>query len=245
MTCERANDQYVTKTIKSSSYLIRSEYSEKFQFRWFQASFWQNSAQLIASGGRGSAWFIANGRQSWVLRHYKRGGVIARFVSSYYLYFGKRNSRPFREFRVLCWLYSAGFPVPKPVAAQVSRCGFFYSGAIIVERLSNARPMGDDLQSLGAEVWRAVGKTIRSFHDAGVYHADLNCFNIMLRGLEVFLIDFDKARVFANAQDGSSARWKARNLARLKRSLYKVKSPGANGIVEEGWAELVAAYNHA
>jgi len=95
------------------------------------------------------------------------------------------------------------------------------------------------------EVWQAVGKTVRSFHDAGVYHADLNCFNILLRDEKVFLIDFDKALFYSGAKNGSGARWKVRNLERLKRSIHKVYSLDRNPDIAEGWAALCAAYAKA
>jgi len=225
--------------------LVAYEYADTFDPDWFDSSCWQGDATPISSGGRGSAWFLEYGEYDWVLRHYKRGGVVARLVSSNYLYSGEGKSRPFREFRVLNELYASGFPVPKPIAAMLKRVGLVYTGAIIIERILNAPPMGDCLRHLDMEVWQAVGKTVRSFHDAGVYHADLNCFNILLRDEKVFLIDFDKALFYSGAKNGSGARWKVRNLERLKRSIHKVYSLDRNPDIAEGWAALCAAYAKA
>lgn len=225
--------------------LVAHEYVDTFDPDWFDPACWQDDATPISSGGRGSAWFLEYGEYAWVLRNYKRGGVVARLVSSNYLYCGEAKSRPFREFRVLNELYSSGFPVPKPIAAMLKRAGFVYTAAIIIERIRNAPPMGDCLRHLDMKVWRAVGKTVRSFHDAGVYHADLNCFNIVLRGERVFLIDFDKALFYSGANNGSGAKWKVRNLERLKRSIDKVYSLDKNPDIAEGWAALCAAYAKA
>ncbi|MET4026630.1 3-deoxy-D-manno-octulosonic acid kinase [Marinobacter sp. MBR-99] len=225
------------------SALVAPEQADTFDFRWFDIAFWQNNAIPVSAGGRGSAWFIDSGKQAWVLRLYKRGGVVSQLVSSSYLYLGTGKSRPFREFRILSELYSSGFPVPEPIAAMVKRAGLVYTGAIIVGRILNARPMGDCLQDLDTEAWRAVGKTVRRFHDAGVYHADLNCFNILLRGREVFLIDFDKARFFSEARNSSDEKWKAKNLKRLKRSIDKLYSSDTHTDVAPGWAALLTAYN--
>ena len=223
--------------------LVAPEYADAFNSGWFNPEFWQDKATPVSVGGRGSAWFVEHGQNAWVLRHYRRGGLVARIVSSNYLYFGASRSRPFREFRVLSKLSSSGFPVPKPIGAIVNRAGLSYTGAIIIERFINARPLGDCLDSLDSQVWREIGRSVRSFHDAGVYHADLNCFNVLLRGSEVFLIDFDKARIFSGARNSSAAKWKIRNLERLKRSIYKVSVSDTNLNVEHGWAALLDAYN--
>src|SRR6202522_3378526 len=45
----------------------------------FDPDYWRNRGELAAaSGGRGAAWFIASGVHQWALRHFRRGGYIAR-----------------------------------------------------------------------------------------------------------------------------------------------------------------------
>ncbi|HVF34656.1 MAG TPA: lipopolysaccharide kinase InaA family protein, partial [Candidatus Saccharimonadia bacterium] len=62
------------------------------------------------------------------------------------------------------------------------------------------------------------GDTIRRFHDAGVWHADLNAHNVLRDEAGAFwLLDFDRGWLAPPRE-----RWRRANLARLERSLRKV-----------------------
>ena len=78
---------------------------------------------------------------------------------------------------------------------------------------------------------------LRRFHDAGVKHADLNCFNVLVRGNEFFLIDFDKGQI---VQSPASAGWKSANLERFARSLRKLAGAKTQ---ERVWYFLMNGYN--
>jgi 3-deoxy-D-manno-octulosonic acid kinase len=70
----------------------------------------------------------------------------------------------------------------------------------------------------GAEsVLERVGELIRRMHDLGVYHADLQVRNVLVADSGLYLIDFDNACL----RDELSARQRARNLFRFRRSLHK------------------------
>ena len=88
-------------------------------------------------------------------------------------------------------------------------------------------------------LWGSVGRCIRKFHNAGVWHADLNARNILLdSGFRVYLIDFDRARLQAgkpvNGED---------NLNRLRRSLVKFWPAKQMTAMDLAWTELKAAYD--
>ena len=129
-----------------------------------------------------------------------------------------------------------------PCAARYRRCGLFYTADLITFRLP-ARPLSQHLiqEPLDAGRWRAIGVVLRRFHDAGVYHADLNAHNILLGTDDetVFLVDFDKARIITNAP---LTRF-AGNLKRLRRSLLKLRSQlPAFHYEDRDFASLFAAY---
>jgi len=90
-----------------------------------------------------------------------------------------------------------------------------------------------------ADIWLRVGKCIREFHDAGVWHADLNARNILLNAdSRVFLIDFDRAKFSpGRAVNGEG------NLRRLKRSLAKLWPPGEISTMQIAWTQLKAGYD--
>ncbi len=55
----------------------------------FEPQYWlsRNAATSI-SGGRGQVVFIRDSQRNWVLRHYRRGGLIAKFNADRYLWQG-------------------------------------------------------------------------------------------------------------------------------------------------------------
>lgn len=193
---------------------------------WFESTHWQAHGDLKGEArGRGSVFFFGYGDRDYVLRHYRRGGMVARFVTDRYIWTGLRNSRPWREWHLLAAAYGKGLPVPKPFAARLIKNGMFYTADLITHRITGGVSLAESLTTGCPEeaVWRKVGSVIRQFHDAGIEHADLNAHNILLTGEEVFLIDFDNGRMhgsggYRNRLHG----WRQRNLQRLRRSLNKL-----------------------
>lgn len=190
------------------------------------------------AGGRGQAWFVASQDGEWVIRHYRRGGLVARFNSDAYLWTGFARTRPWREWHLLDALYKQGLPVPQPVAAQVLRRGLWYRGDLITRRIPDTRSLAALLSDTRIEriPWTEIGACLRNFHDAGVYHADLNAHNILINGRnEIFLIDFDRG-----ARRAPGTLWQEANLGRLLRSLRKLSAPS---LVEgSAWNSLLDGY---
>ncbi len=200
--------------------------------------------QQISAAGRGQAWFIEMGELSAVLRTYLRGGLVARINKRSYSALNVENSRSFKEWRLLQWMHDQGLPVPRPIAASMCRWPVsfspFYRAHILVERIPQAQTLDHLLsqQALNQSIWQSIGQSIRRFHNAGVYHADLNASNILLdEAQSVYLIDFDKGEIRSNQK------WKQANLQRLQRSL--IKQQGIHPqyhFTEQSWSELLAGY---
>lgn len=224
---------------------VASEYAEAFDPAWFSPDSWGDRAEPVSAGGRGSAWFVLRPERDWVLRHYRRGGLMARFNERAYFYSGEGNVRSFSEFQILQDMAGMGLPVPRPIAAGYRRQGLFYSASIIVERLTDVVPLGELLRGGedSSDIWARVGRVLRQFHDAGVFHADLNCFNILVGKDKVYLIDFDRGE-FRQSSIVAGTGWKERNLSRLKRSAVKLleKEGAIQQHFSEFWATLLAAY---
>ena len=192
-------------------------------------------------GGRGQAWIVQSEDGEWVLRHYRRGGLVAHFISDYYLWTGLQQTRPWREWRLLSALYKQGLPVPQPVAAHVRRYGLVYLGDLITRLIPETRSLAARLQETRAEdlPWDRIGACIRRFHDAAAFHADLNAHNILIDVRDdIFLIDFDRSELYA-----SGTHWKAANLRRLRRSLHKLAIPGL--MQGPAWPALMEGYARA
>jgi 3-deoxy-D-manno-octulosonic acid kinase len=225
--------------------------SQNDQEALFDPEFWRRGGELSeAARGRGSAWFIASGSRQWVLRHFRRGGFIARLSRDRYVWTGEQGVRAFAEWRLLEHLSRRGLPVPKPVAARYRRAGLCYRCDLITQRIMNAEPLSTALAhgALPEPQWRAVGTTIARLHRAGVDHADLNAHNILLErtgellegSAEVRVIDFDRGRL---RRPGA---WSSRNLQRLRRSLAKISRDLPSGrFSDETWRWLMAGYTSA
>jgi len=186
-------------------------------------------AAPVAVGGRQSAWFVSGDFGAAVLRHYRRGGLAARVSRDRYLWTGAPSTRSFAEFRVLGLLHDRGLRVPAPLAGAYWRSGPFYRAAILIERIPGVRTLAKAL-----EAPEAVAEAIFAMHEAGVWHADLNAYNILLdESNQAWLIDFDRAR-----QGPVRAGRRQANLLRLRRSMLKVA--GEPGLV--CWEQIQRAY---
>ena len=195
-------------------------------------------------GGRGETFFFLHRGLDLVHKRYRRGGFYRHFIRETYFFTQLPKTRMWQEFNLLCELYADGLPVPKPVAVCCHRClGIGYRGDLITERICGAETLAERLGAspAGGLVWHNVGRTIRKFHDNRVNHADLNANNVMIDNQgSVYLIDFDKGRIEPEGADG----WKGENLARLLRSLNKLKAGHRSFFFQEqDWEELLAGYH--
>lgn len=207
----------------------------------FSPEYWQHRAVPVTTGGRGGAWFVSSDQGEFVLRHYRRGGMMAKVSERTYVFFGQEATRSFREFRLLQTLHQRGLPVPEPVAAMAVRSGLIgYQAAILIRRINSAMPLPEIPDLSQEHVWREVGQTVRRFHDAGLDHVDLNCDNILLGNGRVYLIDFDRCTL--RDSGSSAAGWKNGNLKRLRRSVEK--RCGALSALEQErlWSVLINSY---
>jgi len=210
----------------------------------FDPGHWRERGALQpAAQGRGSAWFIASGPDQWVLKCYRRGGLVARIIADRYVWAGEARVRAFAEWRLLQHLVGLGLRVPQPLAARYRRSGLLYRCELITRRIADCRPLSAALAAapVPAPLWRAIGATVAHMHRLSVDHADLNAHNILLDDAgAVSLIDFDRGRLRA---DGG---WKAGNLARLLRSLEKISADLPAGRFSPAmWSELLAGYRPA
>jgi 3-deoxy-D-manno-octulosonic acid kinase len=193
-------------------------------------------ARPVAAGGRGAAWFVRGEAGDAVLRHYRRGGLMARLGRENYTWLGESRVRSVAEFRLLGELHREGLPVPAPLVAGYWRRGLGYRAAILVECIAGARPLSQWLQGRADEApWEAVGDMLARFHLAGLDHADLNADNVLVDGDGApWLIDFDRC-----ARRSAAGGWRERNLRRLERSLQKLARDGG---WRPGFARLQQSY---
>ena len=208
----------------------------------FETGHWQaQGARQELAGGRASVSIVSTGQERWVLRHYRRGGLVARFSRDRYVWFGAARTRSFAEWRLLADLRRGGLPVPAPIAARYVRGFLTYQADLITEHLPDSRTLADAITGtqLTREQWASVGRTIAAFHREGVHHADLNAHNILLgvSAPNVYLLDFDRGRIEARGS------WEQDVLARLRRSLEKIRAQRRDvSFADEQWGWLMAGH---
>jgi len=217
--------------------------TSNFSADFFEPDYWRRHDAIEGSArGRGTTWFVRSGEGSFVLRHYRRGGLMARVSQDAYLWQGESETRSFAEWYLTYHLFRAGLPVPTPIAARYRRKGLFYRADLITQRIENSEPLAARLLKgpLPLTQWIAVGRCIRRFHDAGVHHADLNAHNILLTPEQVYVIDFDRGTLRKRGW------WADSNLVRLYRSLEKVTLLAApDSFTDQDWHSLLAGYRES
>ncbi|MGH8115831.1 MAG: 3-deoxy-D-manno-octulosonic acid kinase [Rhodanobacteraceae bacterium] len=212
---------------------------------WFDRSWWHAQGGFRnAGGGRGGVAFLDTPAGPCVLRHYRRGGWMTPLLGDRYLWTGRNRSRGFAEFRLLSELSERGLPVPAPVAARCRRRGVWYTADLITRAIDDARTLAQIIvaRHLDAGLAERVGALVGRFHAAGVDHADLNAYNILVAGDALWLVDFDRGEIRA-----TGTAWKLANLARLKRSLLKVGACDHDeaALDREIWSPLMRGYGRA
>lgn len=186
----------------------------------FHQAYWRERNLIVGEApGRGSSFFLkASDSEQWVLRPYRRGGLIAKLSEKRYLWLGEERTRAFRELRLNAALYDQGLPVPRSVACCVMRYGPTYEAALITVRIPGAQALASLLAAGEADeaLLQRVGAMIKRFHQAGLDHVDLNARNILIdpHG-EPWLIDLDRCRL------RPPGKWQEHNINRLARSLKK------------------------
>ena len=174
----------------------------------------------LRSAGRGNTMIVGQQDGEFVLRHYIRGGLPGRIVHDSYIWTGERQTRAFAEWYLLAKLVRLNLPVPRPAAARYSRSGLIYRADLLTVRIPGIRSLADRISEApgGPAFWVGLGRGIRKFHDAGVFHADLNAYNVQVdQSDRLYLLDFDRGKML------QAGVWQQKNLARLHRSLLKIK----------------------
>lgn len=204
----------------------------------FDLDRWRRAGALsVVTAGRGSVAFIRRAHGAWVLRHYRRGGLVGRCVEDTYVWSGAADTRSFREWRLLAQLRVWNLPVPAPVAARYERSGLLYRADLMTVAIPDTTSLAQQIRSARAAIpWHGVGAALARFHARGVQHADLNAHNVLIDVAgAVFLLDFDRGRIRPRGP------WEERVLTRLRRSLEKVTAEHG-GFAEREWQQLMAGY---
>ncbi|MBB6248689.1 3-deoxy-D-manno-octulosonic acid kinase [Rhodanobacter sp. A1T4] len=209
---------------------------------WFSFDYWRSRDALrVQSGGRGGVAVISTPAGECVLRHYRRGGMVATLMGDRYLWTGADRTRAFAEFRLLGEIARLGLPGPQVVAARYCRHGVYYTADLITRCIPDASTLAERLAAgqFDAKLAEDVGMLVARFHHAGIWHADLNAHNILVTPGQLYVIDFDRCELRQPAEA-----WRLSNLQRLRRSLVKLGAAayGDAAFEQAVWQPLLHAY---
>jgi 3-deoxy-D-manno-octulosonic acid kinase len=208
-----------------------------------------------AFAGRGAAYRMTIAGTDVVVRHYRRGGAVARVLHDEYLRLGE--PRPLRELHASISARARGVDTPEVVAAIAYLAGPLYRADLAtrfvpgsrdlatvtfgkgLDGLANDRTREREDEEARAAAWHAAGSLVRTAFDAGVEHADLNLRNILISppagAPRALLLDLDRAVVHAKPL---RAAVRSAMIARLHRSRAKLEKLAG----EETGAEELAAF---
>jgi 3-deoxy-D-manno-octulosonic acid kinase len=178
--------------------------------------------------GRGDTWRLDTGEHGeWAVRHYHRGGAIARLLGDRYLTAGV--PRPLRELAASEQARTRGVRTPRVEALLVLPHGPYYRADIATRFVPGAADLATvafaaEHEAGAAAAWRAAGRLIAAAFEAGVVHRDLNLMNVLIQEPgtaepRALLLDLDGARV----GDPVAAAGRKRMLNRFHRSRRKLE----------------------
>ena len=211
--------------------------------RLFQPDGWPHAEPVrraLRAAGRGNTAYVGNVPRQFVLRHFIRGGLIGKIVYDRYFWAGADRTRSFAEWRLLAKLTTNGLRVPRPAAARYLRHGPFYTADLITVRIPEVVPLSERIGDRPPDetFWERLGASIQGFHARGVYHADMNAYNLQIDASDrLWMLDFDRGRL------RPPGTWQQRTLNRLHRSLLKIKTldPGLHFRARD-WEVLIDGY---
>ncbi len=180
--------------------------------------------------GRGRPAVVPFGQGKLVFRHYYHGGCFRQLTGD--LFIG--ISRFLNELKILSEAYRVGVPVPEPVGLILSSVGGgIYRGDLVTVYIPGSTDLLTYYRNLPVEaseqelrerrkIIEELACRISALHRSGLFHGDLQLKNISIRksedGVEIFILDFDKA-FRGNPDDIDKS---GDNLIRLYRSFSKM-----------------------
>jgi 3-deoxy-D-manno-octulosonic acid kinase len=189
--------------------------------------------------GRGIAYAIRLNSDPWLVRHYRRGGMIARVLNDRY---APTGNRAVEELKASVVARARGIPTPEVVAA-ICYSGPLYSRFdIAVQFIDHSRDLAQLLFEDRVVSTRDIGKAatlIRTMIKGGLLHADLNLKNILIAPDRAYVLDLDRCTVVDEAtRHGAEAMRK-----RFARSLAKWESKSGRVVSEAHHRTLEAAFH--
>jgi 3-deoxy-D-manno-octulosonic acid kinase len=195
------------------------------------------AVEMLSGGRQAHPVVVLPTGEKAVVRRYHRGGLVQRV--NRYRYFG--GNRAFDELRATERARAGGVRTARVLAAVEHPRTVGYTAMLATLLIPGARDAAQWLAAQGepGAMLRDAGRQLAAMHAAGVSHPDVHLRNLLVAerdgAPEVWLLDFDKARVYAGPVKPAARTADLRRLARSARKL------GA-AVGAEGWAALREGY---
>ncbi|NDC38765.1 MAG: hypothetical protein EBZ48_12055 [Proteobacteria bacterium] len=159
-----------------------------------------------------------------VVKRYMRGGVLRYLVRKTYLRVGPTRAE--KEFLILEQVRSLGVHAPEPLM-YISRGRLWYDAWLVTREIESPINFAELSVRSESEVFRYTDEIVRQISILirnNIFHVDLHPGNVVLDHTgKVYLIDFDKARVFGGPRNALRDAY----LVRWRRAVIKHRLPEA------------------
>lgn len=132
-----------------------------------------------------------------IVKHYRRGGMLAHLISKTYLKVGKPRSQ--LEYELMRIVEKLGVRTPEPIA-YAYKGGLFYRAWLVTREVEQALSMAQ-LSRIAPErvatAMHTLGRQVDLLVAHRIRHADFHPGNVLVdHSNQVYIIDFDKARFY-------------------------------------------------
>jgi 3-deoxy-D-manno-octulosonic acid kinase len=183
------------------------------------------AATLATGQGRGAVRTLTapEGEGRWVVRHYRRGGLLGPFWDDRYPRLG--TPRPFAELEASTRLRQAGIRTPEVMAAATYPSGAFYRGDLVTvfaegPTLIDFLSGHESNRGAQEQALMSVATAVTELAAVGAHHVDLNARNVLIDPASEcppWILDLDRMRF--GTEPGRAAQLMS---DRLMRSLAKL-----------------------
>ena len=166
--------------------------------------------------GRGTARLIELDGKKYILKKEARGGMTAKFLPDSFFSLERFDG----EWLIQEFACSQGLSFPLVgrwfirkhlILYDIYTLAPFVEGCVsLTELIRSEKLTGNEL--------RLAGKAVAAMHKKGIFHGDLNCGNILIRGGEAKVIDFKGSYIFSAPLPVALSQ---KNILRLLRSCFK------------------------
>jgi 3-deoxy-D-manno-octulosonic acid kinase len=172
-----------------------------------------------ALGGRTSITVARlQGIGSVVIKYYRRGGAIRYLIKKRYLKCGKTRCQI--EYELLQKVRNLGINAPEPVAFAY-RGRLFYQCWLVTREIKNHQTLAQLSRSNEEQARMALKEVIKQVSmliKNKIFHVDLHPGNVIVDNRnQVYLLDFDKARIYPRGKNALKSRY----LRRWNRAIQK------------------------